>query len=814
MIPILLDNTKTLAELIASKTGGIGDITGAYDGVAVEEANGLKEITFKLPISSPRYSELAVGSYVKVKVDEFHVPQIYEVYKITKPMKGIVTVKAQHISYILGKATVMPFEATGITMVTTKMIQNLVGTFPFTFDSDIVNSASAFKIDKPMSFRNAIGGWKGSILDVFGGELDWDNLDVHLYAHRGRDRGVSIEYGKNLVDLTQEESNANVYDAVIGYAIKDETTYVGDIQKITTTNSPRTLNVDFSSAFDYDETPTVAKLNQLALAYAQNNRIGIPKINLRVAFEPLERFSEYEDITLLEQTGLFDTVHVTFPKLGVDATAQVIRTEYDFINEKPISIELGNAKTNLISLIDTEVEENTPDIDIEGAVNNAIGQLDSYIQEFSETMANSLGLFYTRVEKAGGGFQVYLHNRPNLADSQYQWTINAGGFAVSQDGGDTWTAGIDANGNAIFNSMSANIVRALKVYGSYIQGSEIVFGDPDTQGSKYITAKPYTSGVTFDGTGTIRMQPQEFFYVNNLASDGTHMHNQFVMNKQGSTYNSNYIELINYDDTQNYLMANFFEMDAHFNYNNAVYNRIIIRNYGTATGTRYGGNYISLNAYSNNTRLDQYNYKPASADEYANTLRFSAYDTSSAKYNSIYLNNYSYSQDLIANQFSLYTSETSSNITVQNNEFGSNKVINRVYLMASENSSMLELDNGRVDLSSTSYTQVNRLTMTSNSSGNSIGLFNLNSSGTIMNSLLMKSDATTELYSYSTITIHGAGRVDINSSGSQDLRLISADDIHLNPVGFIEVNGIYIYFSGGYVRYTTSRETASANKGY
>lgn len=813
MIPILLDKSKTLAELVASITGGIGDITGAYDGVAVEEANGLKEITFKLPISSPRYSQITVGSYIKAKVDDLHVPQIYEVYKITKPMKGIVTVKAQHISYILGKATVMPFETTGITMVTVKMIQNLVGTFPFTFDSDIVNSASAFKIDKPMSFRNAIGGWKGSILDVFGGELDWDNLAVHLYAHRGTDRGVTIEYGKNLVDLTQEESNANVYDAVIGYAVKDETTYVGDIQKITTTNSPRTLNVDFTSAFDYDETPTVAKLNQLALAYAQNNNIGIPKINLRVAFEPLERFSEYEDITLLEQTGLFDTVHVTFPKLGVDATAKVIRTEYDFINEKPISIELGNAKTNLISLIDTEVEENAPDIDIEGAVNNAIGQLDSYIQEFSETMANSLGLFYTRVEKAGGGFQVYLHNRPNLADSQYQWTMNAGGFAVSQDGGDTWTAGIDANGNAIFNSMSANIVRALQIYGSYIQGSQIVFGDPDTQGSKYITANPYSNGVTFDGTGSIRMQPQEAFYVYNKTSDGNNNYNAILMNKSGGASNS-YIMLINYDDTQNFLTANFIELDAHYTSGNSVYNRTIMRNYGTATGTRYGGNYVIMTAYADKTNLGEYNYKPTSDTYLANTIVLSAYDTTSSKYNNASITNYSYSENLIANQFSLYTSELMSYANMQNNQFGTNKMINRVYLMANENGSMLELDNGRVDLSSTSYTQVNRLTMTSNSSGNSIGLFNLDSNGTTMNRLVMKSDATTELYSYSTITIHGAGRVDINSSGSQDLRLISADDIHMNPVGFIEVNGIYIYFSGGYVRYTTDRNTAEANKGY
>ena len=781
MIPILLDKNKTLAELVSSKTGGIGDITGAYDGVAVEEANGLKEITFKLPISSPRYSQITVGSYIKAKVDDLHVPQIYEVYKITKPMKGIVTVKAQHISYILGKATVMPFETTGITMVTVKMIQNLVGTFPFTFDSDIVNSASAFKIDKPMSFRNGIGGWKGSILDVFGGELDWDNLAVHLYAHRGTDRGVTIEYGKNLVDLTQEESNANVYDAVIGYAIKDETTYVGDIQKITTTNSPRTLNVDFSSAFDYDETPTVAKLNQLALAYAQNNNIGIPKINLRVAFEPLERFSEYEDITLLEQTGLFDTVHVTFPKLGVDATAKVIRTEYDFINEKPISIELGNAKTNLLGLVDEQIENQISGIDIDvdtSEIEETIGFLDSYVDEMTDVITNSLGLFATKVEKSGGGYQMYLHNRPNLADSQFQWTMNAGGFAVSQDGGDTWSAGIDPNGNAVFNSLAANTVNALKIYGSYIQGSEIVFGDPSNANAKYITAKPYSEsgvaqGVSFDGSGTVRFRPQTEFLVQNIDAN-ENVFNYFDIRHQS---NQNRIRLYNYKFDDTTLEANSLSMIS-----NTVNNVFTLANKNKNLTENPSSNTITLASYTaqNAMFLTNYKYDLATSTR-ANSITLSHTNT----YTQANVSNYNFNGDYYGNYLIMNSNATQNYSSLWNGNYNAeNKVANQ--------------------LSLSSYS----------TTGNSVLLKNCDSNGGTINELEMKSDGTTLLHSTSTITLKGDGRIDINSSGSQDLRLISADDIHINPTGFIEVNGIYIYFSGGYVRYTTDRNTAEANKGY
>ena len=355
----------------------------------------LKEISFKLPIDSAHFSELMVGSYVKVKADDQHDPQIYEVYKVTKPINGIVSIRAQHISYILSKATVLPFTSTGILQTTQKMISNLVGSFPFTFQSDIVNTTSKFKLSVPMSFRKAIGGWQGSILDTFGGELDWDNLTVKLLANRGVDRGVKIEYGKNLTSFTQEESIANVYDAVIGYAIINEVTYVGDIQKITTTNSPRTLNVDFSGEFESTEGMTAAqiktRLNTLALAYAQNNDVGKPSVNLKISFEPLSRFEEYKDIAFLEQTALFDKVYVLFPELGVESKAKIIRTEYDFINEKMVSVELGDAKTNLMGLVENQINNMNALTDVK----DAVGFLDSYIENLSSIISNGLGLFFT-----------------------------------------------------------------------------------------------------------------------------------------------------------------------------------------------------------------------------------------------------------------------------------------------------------------------------------------------------------------------------------------------------------------------------------
>ncbi|MBR3003992.1 MAG: phage tail protein, partial [Lachnospiraceae bacterium] len=74
-------------------------------------------------------------------------------------------------------------------------------------------------------FRECLGGWEGSVLDVFRCEYEWDNLTVKMYARRGADNGVRIAYGKNLTDFVQEQNNENVYDGVYGYAVVDEVTY-------------------------------------------------------------------------------------------------------------------------------------------------------------------------------------------------------------------------------------------------------------------------------------------------------------------------------------------------------------------------------------------------------------------------------------------------------------------------------------------------------------------------------------------------------------------------------------------------------------
>lgn len=490
MKPILMNPSDTLTQMTSSQTNGLGRLN-AMSCVVTEERNGIYEAELTVFIDDEHFSSLSVGSVLKLMTNEGL--QMFRVYQITKPINGVCSVYAHHITYDLAKAPVMPFTATGATNVVNGLVSHTASTYEFTMITDIVNALSVFTLTEPKYFRECLGGYQGSVLDVFGGEYEWDNTTVKLLAHRGSDNGVQIRYGKNLTDIQQETNIESMYDAVIGYATVNDTTTTGTVQMITQVSSPKTMIIDFSDEFDDDETVTVEKLNTLALNYIQTHDMTAPRVSIDVSFVALASTDQYKDIAPLEHVKLCDTVHVLFEKLGVNASAKVIKTTYDSLNERLLSVEIGDAKSTMTDVINGTVA------DAEAEQTRAVNAVDGAVGNLTNMILNSLGLFVSKVEKSGGGYQYYMHNRPELSDSQYQWTINAGGFAVSQDYGQTWTAGIDSDGNAVFNSISANSVDAMSITGSEITGGLITGTEIDSGDMYWFKGTP-NQGLMHEAT--------------------------------------------------------------------------------------------------------------------------------------------------------------------------------------------------------------------------------------------------------------------------------------------------------------------------
>lgn len=350
----ILDTSKSLNELVDDNSNGLG-IIQPIEATVVEELNGIYELNFTVSIDDKRYNEIKIGGIVKCIAGEQEENQLFRIEQISKPKNGVVSIYAPHISYDLNKIVVEPFTSTGASNTCVKMEEHTMGNYDFTITTNISDTTTEFKNEIPRSFRACLGGWEGSILDLFRCEYEWDNTTVKMLSRRGQDTSVRIAYGKNLVDLTQEENISEVYNACLGYAVFNEQTYTGNIQFLTTTNTPRVKIVDFSNEFNEDNQPTTNKLNQLAKDYASRNSINTPEVNLTISFIPLWQTEEYKDIAPLEQVNLGDRIIVDFPKLNVSANARVVKRTWNVLLNRYDEIELGSTKANLSTIIDNSI---------------------------------------------------------------------------------------------------------------------------------------------------------------------------------------------------------------------------------------------------------------------------------------------------------------------------------------------------------------------------------------------------------------------------------------------------------------------------
>ena len=122
---------------------------------------------------------------------------------------------------------------------------------------------------------------------------------------------------------------------------------------------------------------------------------------------------------------------------------------------------------------------------------------DKQMQLLTQLMSQSLGLFKTEQVQEGGSIIYIMHNKADLNSSNIQWKMTANGMAVSSDYGKTWNAGIDKDGNAIFNIMSAIGINFDWAHG----GTLTLGGENNTNGKQYVKDANGKILITLDNKG-------------------------------------------------------------------------------------------------------------------------------------------------------------------------------------------------------------------------------------------------------------------------------------------------------------------------
>lgn len=369
MIPMLKN------ERIFSGTGGettdsfgYGALSDAISCEITQERNGQFDLELRYPTNGIHFRDIALGRFIAAYTEPGGNIQHFEIVSISSSMDGMATIIANHISYWLKDIVCLPpieadNAAEALSAVQYAMRERQDFDHPFAYfynrwETDKTTTAH-MSVKVPTPCMSLLMGQQGSILDVYGGgDYEFDNSKVKLWADRGRDTGVVIRYGDNLVGYEREDSSEGIYDCVIPYWTgkdeNDQDLYVlpedpnGTEEVVVTTDMYFPYHssckvLDLSTEFE--EMPTMEQLKARAAQYLANNAESTkPRMSLDVDFIPLEITQEYTGREM-QSLRLCDRVTVVTPEFTT--TAKVVRTVFNVLEERFESIELGSTKKSL-----------------------------------------------------------------------------------------------------------------------------------------------------------------------------------------------------------------------------------------------------------------------------------------------------------------------------------------------------------------------------------------------------------------------------------------------------------------------------------
>lgn len=417
MLPILY---KTITEGTVPTNYGAGVLSDAISCTVTEERNGAFELALEYPATGIHAEEIEVNNFIKAKPNFTDDPQIFRIYKVGKVMAGKFTVSACHISYDLS-GKLLTNGSAGSCVAACALLEASAGNFTISTDKTL---SGAFRASQPASVRSWFGGKEGSILDVYGpGEWKYDNYTASFKAARGQNRGVTIRYGKNLTQLSQEINMSNLATAVLPYYVDQNGAVTTGTKTPTglTLDVEREIAVDFSSQVDPDSaTPISTQLDTLATKYIANNNLTTLTNSITLDFVQLEGIAERVD--------LCDTVNIYFEALGITAQEKCVATTWDVLADRYTKTTFGDARTNIADTISNNARqlEQTPTTSF----------MAQAITRATELITGNLGgyVILNDTDNNGEPDEILIMNTPDISTATKVWRWNASGLGYSSTG--------------------------------------------------------------------------------------------------------------------------------------------------------------------------------------------------------------------------------------------------------------------------------------------------------------------------------------------------------------------------------------------
>ena len=366
MIPILFDTGTA-----AFDNNGLGRLRDCISCTVTEERNGIYECDFEYPVGGQNYDLIQCGRIIGVTHNDSDDVQPFDIVSHTKPIGGIVTFHAVHISYRQSFLTVKTSKGVNSLSGAFAMLGNALPSNPFSYSTDKTSSAYFGASDgTPRTVKELLGGIEGSILDVYGGEYEFNRFSVILHSSRGVKRDFTIRYGVNMTDYNDEMDISETYNSVVPYWTDGEKFVVGNrvSDGETVTGRGECVPLDVSDRFE--NKPTKAQVQAEGLNIIKEGRPYLPSQTITVSFARLQDIG-YEWLNDLYRCDLCDSINVSFPKYGMAGTYKIVKTEWNVLENHYDSMELGALSTTLSEALGVT----------NGSVSVPLGGLDSGLFE-------------------------------------------------------------------------------------------------------------------------------------------------------------------------------------------------------------------------------------------------------------------------------------------------------------------------------------------------------------------------------------------------------------------------------------------------
>lgn len=375
MLPLLYETTEKVISSESFKY--MGRITECQNCVVTEELEGdyIAELTV---LATDEIAEkISYQKFIKIKPNPYDAPQFFEIYDITEKNESYYIIKAKHIKHNLYnnvvKATsiVSSSEDTAQEFWDTFIVDGCVWPIKFNFLSKVKTEKIMVKgISTACTLGEILGNNEGSITDVYGGEIKFDNFNITHVLQRNRNINKILRWNGNLSSLEKTISSEEMYTHIIAAAIvKDENPINpnGEIQLVSNpyivensvANTTKVLFLDASN-WEVMKRYTVDSMHQepnslyemarqslfiYATSFVPGGRrkAGQPSISITIDYR-----SELDDLT---EVQLGDTIHIVVDDKGNQASARIIKIEYDALMERWKSIELGDKKVKITDYI-------------------------------------------------------------------------------------------------------------------------------------------------------------------------------------------------------------------------------------------------------------------------------------------------------------------------------------------------------------------------------------------------------------------------------------------------------------------------------